>query len=79
MSPGVGYAACKVLGWFVDDVVITKEEIRGLMEERLYVESPPLGQTKLTEWVREHRERLGLRYTSEMARRVDRAGEYGSN
>lgn len=79
MRPGLGYAVCKVLGWMVKDVVITREEIRGLMEERLYVESPPLGTTRLSEWVREHRDRLGLHYTSEIARRVDRVSEYRSN
>ena len=57
------------MGWFVDDVVITREEIRRLMEERLYVNSGPLGATKLSDWVRANRLRLGLKYTSEMDRR----------
>jgi nucleoside-diphosphate-sugar epimerase len=55
------------------------EEIRGLMEGRLYVNAPPLGTTKLTEWIEHHRDALGRRYTSEMARRVDRSSSYGSN
>lgn len=79
MSPSMGYALCKILGWVMKDVVITREEIKGLMEERLYVQSPPLGQTKLSEWVAQKRDRLGLHYTSEIARRVDRANEYRSN
>jgi NADH dehydrogenase len=49
------------------------------MEERLYVDSAPLGTTKLSDWVRSNRRRLGLRYTSEMARRLDRVGAYRSN
>jgi hypothetical protein len=36
------------------DVVITREEIRGLMEGRLYVDAPPLGTTKLTAWIDQH-------------------------
>lgn len=79
MTPSVGLAACKMLGWLVKDVVITKEEVKGLMEERLYVESPPLGQTRLSAWVWQNRERLGLHYTSEIARRIDRVHEYRSN
>lgn len=79
MSPRMGYAVCTVLGWMVHDVVITREEIKGLMEERLYVESPALGQTKLSEWVRKNHARLGLHYTSEIARRIDRGNEYRSN
>ncbi|MFA6543144.1 MAG: hypothetical protein WCS99_01880, partial [Limisphaerales bacterium] len=61
------------------DVVITREEIRGLMEGRLFVDAPPLGPTKLTEWIAEHRSTLGLHYTSEMARRIDRHSQYRSN
>jgi NADH dehydrogenase len=79
VPPGLGYWACRVVGGVVGDVVITREEIHGLMEGRLCVDTPPLGKTKLTDWVREHRESLGRHYTSEMARRVDRAAEYKSN
>ncbi len=79
VPPGLGYWACRMVGAVVGDVVITHEEIKGLMEGRLCVDAPALGRTKLTDWVREHRESLGRRYTSEMARRVDRSADYGSN
>jgi uncharacterized protein YbjT (DUF2867 family) len=79
VSPGLGYWSCRLVGLFVGDVVITREEIRGLMEGRLCVAAPPAGATKLTEWMDRHRDTLGGRYTSEMARRVDRASEYKSN
>jgi hypothetical protein len=72
----LGYWACRLIGLLVRDVVITPEEIRGLMEGRLYVEAPPLGATKLTEWVSENRNSLGRQYASEMARRVDRVSSY---
>jgi uncharacterized protein YbjT (DUF2867 family) len=79
VSPGLGYWSCRLVGLFVRDVVITREEIRGLMEGRLYVDAPPLGATKLTEWMDRHRDTLGRHYTSELARRADRASEYRSN
>jgi NADH dehydrogenase len=79
VSPRLGYWGCRLVGLFVGDVVITREEIRGLMEGRLYVDAPPLGTTKLTDWIDRHRDTLGRRYTSEMARRVDRASDYQSN
>lgn len=79
VSPGLGYWGCRLVGLFVGDVVITREEIRGLMEDRLFVDAPPLGATKLTEWIEQHKDTLGLRYTSEMARRIDRHSEYRSN
>jgi NADH dehydrogenase len=61
----LGFAVGKVLG----DVVITRDEIRGLMDGLLYVESQPLGETALTEWATRHHSVLGMRYTSELARR----------
>jgi len=79
VPPAVGFWAGRILGWFVRDVVITREEIRGLMENRLYVEAPPLGPTKLTDWIDRHKDMLGRHYTSEMARRVDRSSGYRSN
>jgi NADH dehydrogenase len=79
VPPGLGYRVCRVTGLLVRDVVITRQEIKGLMEGRLYVGEPPLGTTKLTEWVERHKHSLGRHYTSEMARRVDRVSEYQSN
>jgi len=79
VPPGIGYWGCRLVGWWFRDVVVTREEIRGLMEGRLHVDAPALGHTRLTDWIQRHKESLGRRYTSEMARRVDRASEYRSN
>jgi uncharacterized protein YbjT (DUF2867 family) len=79
LRPGLAYQMTRAVGWLVNDVVITREEIRGLMEERLYVNSSPLGTTKLSDWARANSGRLGLKYTSEMARRLDRVSQYQSN
>jgi hypothetical protein len=49
------------------------------MQGRLYVDSPPLGTTKLTDWVRANRRDIGRRYASELQRRLDRVGAYGSH
>lgn len=73
VPPSIGYLAGRVFGAVQRDVVITREEIRGLMEERLYVDAPPAGSTALTAWAREHRDRLGVHYASELARRRPRA------
>ena len=79
MPPELGYWGCRTVGAVFGDMVITREEIRGLMEGRLYVNAPPLGATKLSEWVAEHRDTLGYRYTSELLRRTDRLTTYRSN
>jgi NADH dehydrogenase len=78
--PGwLGWLAGRLIGSMHGDVMITMDEVRGLTADLLYVDSRPLGTTRLTEWVRAHRETLGRQYTSEMARRRDRRGAYRSN
>jgi len=69
VPPQVGYALGWIVGKLMRDVVITREEIRGLMEGRLCTDSPPAGLTKLTDWVAAHADRLGVAYASELARR----------
>lgn len=69
LSPAAGYWFGRALGAFVRDVPITREEIRGLMADLLYVDDRPAGATKLTDWAREHAATLGLRYANELARR----------
>jgi NADH dehydrogenase len=79
VPPELGYWACRATGLLVRDVIITRQEIKGLMQGRLYVDAPPLGTTKLTDWIDRHKDTLGRHYTSEMARRVDRFSGYQSN
>jgi NADH dehydrogenase len=69
VPPGLGYWVGRALGAVKGDVVITREEIRGLMEGRLYVDASPAGTTALTDWAAEHRATLGARYANELARR----------
>ena len=69
VSPGLGHVASRIIGWFVDDVFITREEIKGLMDELLYVEAPPPGNTRLRDWMRANAATLGRSYASELARR----------
>ena len=41
-------------------MITTPDEVKGLMQERLYVHLPPLAHTKLSDWVREFQGRLGV-------------------
>jgi uncharacterized protein YbjT (DUF2867 family) len=79
LPPALAYTGCRLLGLLVNDVIITRQEIQGLMEERLYVDAPPLGTTKLTDWLIHNKDTLGRHYTSELARRKDRLSQYQSN
>lgn len=79
VPPALGYWASRLFGLLVRDIVITREEIRGLMENRLCVNAPPAGKIRLSDWVNANRETVGRHYTSEMARRLDRRSGYRSN
>jgi uncharacterized protein YbjT (DUF2867 family) len=72
MPPWLAFQGVRVLGCMVGDVINTRDEVEGLMQERLYVDSPPLGRTKLSDWVRAHRETIGRHYASELQRRLPR-------
>jgi len=76
LPPGLAYAALALLGQLMGDVIITREEIAGLMHNLLYVDAPPTGPTRLTDWAREHADTLGVEYASELKRRRDRLVEY---
>ena len=76
VSPGMGCLLGKLLGWFMHDVFITRDEIRGLMSGPLHVNTPPTGKTALTAWMKQNAATLGLRYASELDRRRDRRSPY---
>ena len=76
IPPWLGLQAGRILGWLMGDVLITAEEIEGLMGDLLYVDAPPAGKTRLTDWARRHAGSLGLRYSNELARRANRQAAY---
>ncbi|MBU1318161.1 MAG: NAD(P)H-binding protein [candidate division Zixibacteria bacterium] len=79
IPPTLGYLTGRILSMFKGDVTITREEIEGLMADLLHVDTPPTGSTKLTDWIKEHSSTVGMQYTSELARRLDRQAAYKSN
>ncbi len=69
VPPAVGYWIGHLVGALTGDVTITREEIAGLMADLLYVDAPPAGTTRLTDWLAANAETVGRRYASELARR----------
>jgi NADH dehydrogenase len=69
VPPAVGFAIGRLLGLFLGDVLITWQEIRGLMSDLLCTDSPPAGSTRLSDWAAAHAQTLGTRYASELGRR----------
>jgi NADH dehydrogenase len=76
IPPAMGYFAGKIISRFLDDIVITREEIDGLMSDLLYVDSEPTGRTKFSDWVTQNAAYLGKNYANELRRRKDRVGGY---
>jgi NADH dehydrogenase len=70
------YLVGRIIGLLLSDVFVTRDEIKVLMADLLHVDSPPTGETKLTEWIDENADTLGRRYASVMARRRDKLREY---
>jgi len=76
VPPRLGYAAGWLLGKLLGDVVITRDEVEGLMQGLLATGSEPAGRTKLSTWAREHAATLGRRYATELGRRRNRRVAY---
>ena len=76
VPPGLGYIVTSMIGKFVGDVIVTRDEIAGLMSGLLCVDSEPTGKTKLSEWVKQNADKLGEQYASELRRRNDRHCSY---
>jgi len=58
----------KIVGALVNDVVLTKDELGALMTNLLVSDNPPVGRTRLSDWLDEKADRLGRQYASELDR-----------
>lgn len=65
----LGYYATCILGQLMGDIMLTRDEIRGLSESRLAIPGSGIGFRNLSEWVQKHANQLGRTYESELARR----------
>lgn len=58
----------KMLSRTLGEPVVTRDELGALMDELLYSEAPPVGDTSLAEWISANRDSLGVRFASELER-----------
>lgn len=68
LSPTLVWLASRVLGLFAHDVILTRDEVSGLMANLLVSKQSPTGEKSLRAWLRENAETIGARYASELAR-----------
>jgi NADH dehydrogenase len=67
-SPAIGIFLGKIIGLFVKDVVLTNDELRGLMTNKLTSTQSPNGITGFSAWLHDNKNQIGNQYTSELSR-----------
>ncbi|MBC8496845.1 MAG: NAD(P)H-binding protein [Anaerolineales bacterium] len=68
IPPLLALTMSRLLGLVVGDVVLTHNEVRGLMANLLISDGVPTGQKELKEWLHENTDEVGTRYASELKR-----------
>lgn len=68
IRPSLLLAASRLLGLLVNDVVLTRDEIDGLMADLLVSDRPPTGTTRLSDWLADHAGTVGTKYACEIGR-----------
>ncbi len=68
VPPRLALLAAQFLSLFVGDVILTREEIEGLMSNLLVSKNPPLGRTAFKDWLENNKTTLGNTYASEIKR-----------
>ena len=68
LPPRMALLAAQILSLFVKDVMLTPEEVDGLMANLLISKEPARCKTSLRTWLEEHKTTVGKQYASELAR-----------
>lgn len=68
VPPRLALLAAQFLSLFVGDVVLTPEEVDGLMSNLLVSKDPALGRTAFKDWLDANKTTLGTTYASEIKR-----------
>ena len=71
LRPGIAHMLSRAAGLILRDVILTRDEIDGLMAGLLISEGPSTAPTRLTDWLNDNDSSLGLRYESELKRHFD--------
>jgi NADH dehydrogenase len=72
VPPPVMGVAARALGLLMRDVVLTPDEINGLMAGLLISNEPPLGKTSFSDWLDHTGRSVGHRYANELRRHFAR-------
>lgn len=67
-GPRLSLGIARVIGWVVRDVLLTRDEVAGLMAGLLVSNQPATGTTRLSMWLAENAQTVGKVYVSELRR-----------
>jgi NADH dehydrogenase len=68
LSPSLMYSISQMMSLVLGDVILTRDEITGLMENLLISHEPPTAPTRLSTWLEAHASEIGKTYFSELRR-----------
>lgn len=68
VPPSLGLFLSRVIGRLLSDVLLTRDELQGLMAELLISSQTPTGQTSIRDWLAANAETCGTAYASELQR-----------
>ena len=71
--PSMGFALTRLVDLLLRDVVLTRDEVDGLVEGLLTSNRAPTGNTDLGDWLQGKGEVLGRKYVSELRRNFRRS------
>jgi NADH dehydrogenase len=66
LPPRLALLAAQFLSLFVRDVLLTPEEVDGLMAGLLVSTEPPRCETHLADWLEKNKNSVGAKYASEL-------------
>ncbi len=68
LHPELALFFSRLVGYIVKDVVLTRDEVYGLMSNLLVSKEPPTGRMCLSNWLTCNANNIGIKYASELAR-----------
>jgi len=74
VPPRLALLAAQFLSLFVGDVILTPEEVEGLMANLLVSREPARGKTAFKDWLEENKSTVGMKYASEIQRHYQPTG-----
>jgi len=66
LPPRLALLAAQFLSLFVNDVILTPEEVDGLMANLLVSKEPARAKTRFDEWLKKNKDLVGKKYASEL-------------